>query len=54
MKVVGGDVSGNDCGDGNHSDAPLHPGETVTASGVTITVLARIAGPFLVSVSAPA
>ena len=37
--VAGGDVSGNGCGYGNRSDAPLHVGESLTVvGGVTVAV----------------
>ena len=40
INVVGGDVSGNGCGHGNRSDAPLHVGESVVVAGVNIAVVA--------------
>ncbi len=38
VAVAGGDASGNGCGYGNRSDAPLHVGESVTVGGVTVAV----------------
>ncbi|MSO58605.1 MAG: peptidase M6 [Thermoleophilia bacterium] len=53
MKVQGGAITGQGCGYGARSDAPLQPGESVTVAGVAVTVISRKGTDVVVRVTAP-
>lgn len=53
IQVEGGEPSGKGCGYGNRSDAPLQPGQSVTVSGVTVTVVSTNGTDVTVRVARP-